>query len=66
MFRRRFGLVYIDYDGGSLNRTLKDSQDFWITLAENRIVPLVQVSSASTLSLSIASALVAAVVCLSL
>ena len=53
-FSRRFGLVYVDYDG-KLDRSLKDSKDFWIAMAENKVVPLVALSSASTQSVSLAA-----------
>ncbi|XP_034252324.1 putative beta-glucosidase 6 isoform X3 [Thrips palmi] len=44
-FSRDFGLVHVDYEHGSLNRTLKDSASFWVELAERRVVPLVVPSS---------------------
>lgn len=49
---RDFGLVHIDYEHGSLNRTLKDSAVFWQELAERRTVPLVEYSSSSIVSVS--------------
>lgn len=39
---RPFGLVHVDYETGSLNRSLKDSSKFWIQLAETRVVPYVE------------------------
>ncbi|XP_052130811.1 myrosinase 1-like [Frankliniella occidentalis] len=41
-YRYTFGLVHVDYAGGSLNRTLKrESSAFFIELAETRKVPVV-------------------------
>lgn len=39
-YGRPFGLVHVDYEGGSLNRTLKDSSKFWMELAETKRIPL--------------------------
>ncbi|KAE8738496.1 hypothetical protein FOCC_FOCC016020 [Frankliniella occidentalis] len=41
-FRRPFGLVHVDFEGKTLDRSLKDSSQFWIELAEKRVVPLVE------------------------
>ncbi|XP_034245357.1 myrosinase 1-like [Thrips palmi] len=57
-FGRRFGLVHVDYEGGTLERSLKDSKDFWITMADTGVVPLV--SSASGQCVSTLAVLVAA------
>lgn len=46
--RHSFGLVHVDYAGGSLNRTLKRaSSAFFLELAATRKVPTVEPSSAS-------------------
>ncbi|KAK3924834.1 Respiratory nitrate reductase subunit alpha [Frankliniella fusca] len=39
--RRPFGLVHVDYQTGSLNRTLKDSSKFFIELNETGRVPFI-------------------------
>ncbi|XP_026278216.2 uncharacterized protein LOC113206368 [Frankliniella occidentalis] len=41
-FGRPFGLVHVDYEGKTLDRSLKDSSQFWIEIAEKRVVPLVE------------------------
>ncbi|KAK3909286.1 Aryl-phospho-beta-D-glucosidase BglA [Frankliniella fusca] len=46
-FRRPFGLVHIDRSNGTLDRSLKDSAWFWITIGETGVVPSVSVSSSS-------------------
>ena len=38
---RPFGLVHVDYEGKTLNRTLKDSSSFFMELASSRSVPYV-------------------------
>ncbi|KAK3922687.1 Beta-glucosidase 6 [Frankliniella fusca] len=45
--RRNFGLVHVDIAGGSYNRSLKDSSQFWIELAKQRAVPAIDVPSGS-------------------
>ncbi|XP_052128577.1 myrosinase 1-like [Frankliniella occidentalis] len=51
---RPFGLIHVDYENGSLNRTLKDSAKFFIELGTSGIVPSVPapenggISSSST------------------
>ncbi|XP_026290776.1 myrosinase 1-like [Frankliniella occidentalis] len=46
-YRRPFGLIHIDYENGTLDRSLKDSAWFWIEMAETGVVPTVEVSSTS-------------------
>ncbi|KAE8738497.1 hypothetical protein FOCC_FOCC016021 [Frankliniella occidentalis] len=41
-YGRYFGLVHVDYEGKTLDRSLKDSSQFWIEIAEKRVVPLVE------------------------
>ncbi|KAK3922693.1 Beta-glucosidase 30 [Frankliniella fusca] len=41
----KYGIVAVDYEGGSLNRSLKHPPDFWLSLAEERVVPFVEVPS---------------------
>ncbi|XP_034242731.1 lactase-phlorizin hydrolase-like isoform X2 [Thrips palmi] len=41
-FSRNFGLVHVDYDSGSLNRTLKYSSTFFREMMESGRVPYVQ------------------------
>lgn len=40
-YDRPFGLVHVDYAGGTLARSLKDSSKFWIELADTGAVPYV-------------------------
>ncbi|XP_034230000.1 beta-glucosidase 22-like isoform X2 [Thrips palmi] len=47
-FNRPFGLVYVDYKSGSLDRTLKQSSEFFIKLANSRKVPYVAPSTSAT------------------
>ncbi|XP_052119512.1 myrosinase 1-like isoform X2 [Frankliniella occidentalis] len=49
-FRRPFGLIHVDYQTGSLNRTLKDSAQFFIDLATTGKIPYVEVSAGSSLT----------------
>ncbi|KAK3925415.1 Vicianin hydrolase [Frankliniella fusca] len=39
-FDRPFGLVHVDYANKTLNRSLKESSEFWIELSRTRVVPL--------------------------
>ncbi|KAK3933249.1 Myrosinase 1 [Frankliniella fusca] len=39
-YTRRFGLVHVDYEGGTLKRTLKNSASFFQHIAETRRVPV--------------------------
>ncbi|XP_026277116.1 myrosinase 1 [Frankliniella occidentalis] len=41
-FGRPFGLVHVDFEGKTLDRSLKESSQFWIELAKKRVVPLVE------------------------
>ncbi|XP_034247964.1 myrosinase 1-like [Thrips palmi] len=43
-----YGLVHVDYENGTLKRTLKDSSSFWLEMAERRVVPLVEPESSSS------------------
>lgn len=49
-YNRAFGLVHVDYENGTLDRSLKDSSSFWIELGETGVVPLVEIPSPSTSS----------------
>ncbi|KAE8751261.1 hypothetical protein FOCC_FOCC002089 [Frankliniella occidentalis] len=49
-FLRPFGLIHVDYQTGSLNRTLKDSAQFFIDLATTGKIPYVEVSAGSSLT----------------
>ncbi|XP_052130434.1 uncharacterized protein LOC127751258 [Frankliniella occidentalis] len=44
-YTRGFGLVHVDYEGGTLARTLKRSHFFFKRMMEDRAVPLVLVPS---------------------
>ncbi|XP_026276465.1 uncharacterized protein LOC113205169 isoform X2 [Frankliniella occidentalis] len=46
-YDRPFGLIHVDYHGGSYNRSLKDSSSFWIELADRRAVPVVDMPSSA-------------------
>ncbi|KAK3927776.1 Sodium-independent sulfate anion transporter [Frankliniella fusca] len=39
-FGRPFGLVHVDYEGKTLDRSLKDSSEFWIELSKTRAIPI--------------------------
>ena len=52
MNRRQFGLVHVDYENGTLTRTLKDSSSFWLELAERRAVPYVAPSPSHAVAIS--------------
>lgn len=64
--RRKFGLVHVDYEGGSLNRTLKKSAWFFKQIGETRRVARVAFqlkessAAAPRLAPSVASAIAAA------
>lgn len=47
--QRPFGVIHVDYQNGSLNRTFKDSSKFFIALGETKKVPLVPSSMAPNL-----------------
>ncbi|XP_034237727.1 beta-glucosidase A-like isoform X2 [Thrips palmi] len=63
-FSRKFGLVYVDYETGSLNRTLKDSSWFFQYMGENRKVPVLEFnfdfSSGATRTSALTFAVIAA------
>lgn len=44
---RQFGLVHVDFEGGTLDRTLKKSHHFFKRMMTDRSVPLVRASSSS-------------------
>ncbi|KAE8741606.1 hypothetical protein FOCC_FOCC012858, partial [Frankliniella occidentalis] len=41
-FTRKFGLTHVDYEGGTLKRTLKKSASFFQEVAETRRVPVLE------------------------
>ncbi|XP_034242067.1 beta-glucosidase 1A-like [Thrips palmi] len=45
-YKYSYGLVHVDYAGGSLNRTLKKSSAFFKEVGETRTIPEVAASSA--------------------
>ncbi|XP_034240731.1 beta-glucosidase 1A-like [Thrips palmi] len=47
-YKRPFGLVHVDYEHGTLDRSLKDSSSFWIEMAETGVVPLAREPTSST------------------
>ncbi|KAK3924750.1 Cyanidin 3-O-glucoside 7-O-glucosyltransferase (acyl-glucose) [Frankliniella fusca] len=47
-FGRPFGLVHVDYEHGTLDRSLKDSSQFWIDLKEKGYVPYINPDGDST------------------
>ncbi|XP_034249356.1 myrosinase 1-like [Thrips palmi] len=55
-YSRPFGLVHVDYEGGSLDRSMKDSSQFWIDLARTGSVPLWEEDTASSASSTATSA----------
>ncbi|XP_034237899.1 myrosinase 1-like [Thrips palmi] len=55
-YSRPFGLFHVDYEGGSLDRSPKDSSQFWIELAKTGSVPLWEEDLASSGARSAASA----------
>lgn len=59
-YERRFGVVHVDYEGGTLNRTLKRSKYFFQKLMADRAVPLVEASAASAATATLAIVLAAA------
>ncbi|KAK3919158.1 Cyanidin 3-O-glucoside 7-O-glucosyltransferase (acyl-glucose) [Frankliniella fusca] len=46
----KYGIAAVDYEGGSLNRSLRYPTDFWMSLAEQRAVPFVEIPASSASS----------------
>ncbi|XP_026276466.1 myrosinase 1-like [Frankliniella occidentalis] len=51
-YGRPFGLIHVDYQGGSYNRSLKESSSFWIEMADRRAVPVVDMPSSAAAATS--------------
>ncbi|KAK3910772.1 Beta-glucosidase 1A [Frankliniella fusca] len=49
-YNSKFGIAAVDYENGSLHRSLKYSTDFWLSLAEKRSVPLVEIPTSPSAS----------------
>ncbi|XP_034256691.1 putative beta-glucosidase 6 [Thrips palmi] len=49
-FTRPYGLIHVDYENGTLERSHKDSASFWIEMADTGNVPLVNLPSSATAS----------------
>ena len=57
--RRRFGVIHIDYEGGTLARTPKKSAEFFKQVASTWHVPLVEASGSSQLAAPVLAVLAA-------
>ncbi|KAE8747059.1 hypothetical protein FOCC_FOCC006197 [Frankliniella occidentalis] len=44
----KFGIAAVDYESGSFNRSLKSPPDFWLQIAEKRVIPFVEVPQSSS------------------
>ncbi|XP_052123557.1 uncharacterized protein LOC113214837 [Frankliniella occidentalis] len=49
---RQFGIVYVDYANKTLNRSFKESSQFWVDLAATRSVPFIKPESSTASSIS--------------
>ncbi|KAK3920467.1 Beta-glucosidase 5 [Frankliniella fusca] len=65
-YSRPFGLVHVDYEHGTLDRSLKDSSKFWIELGEKGYVPYVQPDNASSSERAVSTISVVLISCLTI
>ncbi|XP_052130512.1 beta-glucosidase-like [Frankliniella occidentalis] len=56
-YTREFGLVHVDFEGGTLARTLKRSHHFFKRMMADRSVPLVLASATRSAGVTIAPSL---------